>query len=151
MAIISDLPYNMEPYIDTYNIKKEMKKILNEHFGLLTVTKGNEEMKGTKMEETSSIESVFRQLIDSHAYIYFRDNNKIMKDDLYSTLEFIKNTLKQNAFEKKEIVIVKKSLDLFETIFKTYEVEMNMSKPEAKSFNNIICDIKQSLSERERI
>lgn len=38
-----------------------------------------------------------------------------------------------------------------DTFRKMFRKELNMSKPETKSFNNIICDIKQSLSERERI
>ena len=149
MAFISEFPYINygTSYIDTDNIRKEMEKILNSQFGKLTVTKGSKEMEN----ETRSIESVFRTLIDSHTYIYFKGSNIDVKNDLYSTLEFIKRTLKSNGFEKKEIVIVKKSLELIETVLTTYDKELNMSKPEIKSFNNIICDIKQSLSERERI
>ena len=129
--------------------KEEIKRILKEQFES-TVTKGSKEMKPYE-ERTITIETVFRTLIDSHTYLYFKDGNTAFKNDVYSTLEFIKITLKHNTFEKKEIVIAKKCLELIELVLETYKTELKMSKPETKTFNNIICDIKQSFSERERI
>ena len=131
--------------------KEEFERMLEKKW-IINNTKGSKEMKPYEDEErTITIETVFRTLINSHTYLYFKDGNTAFKNDVYSTLESIKITLKHNAFEKKEIVIAKKCLELIELILGTYKTELKMSKPETKTFNNIICDIKQSFSERERI
>ena len=148
MATISEVGYS--PYVEI-SIKDIIKEDIKEMLNILYGTKGSKEMEN----KDRTIETMFRTLIDSHTYLhtnlYTKGGIKELKNDFYSTLEFIKRTLKQNDFEKKEIMIVKKSLELIETVLITYDLELNMSKPESKSFNNIICDINQSLSERERI
>lgn len=139
-------------YTDSDSCRKEFRKWWNELLTknppiILSEKKGNNEMEN----ERRTMESMFRMLIDSHTYLYFKGCNIEMKNDLYSTLEFIKRASKENAFEKKERIIAKKVIELIETCLKTYDKELNFSNPETKSFNNIICDIKQSMNEKDRI